>query len=240
MVDVFGRMVRSYYRDELVDQPVVRRDDGHTRPAHCAWYFADQENWGVLDREGIARCRGTVLDVGCGVGRALLWLAEQAHEAVGVDASRRAVEVARDRGATAVVGEMNQLPIAPEAVDTVLFVGTHFGAVETQAGVRELLAALDGVLRPGGRIVADLYDPTRIEDDDLRSYLADRWQAPGVATRRFRLEYDGEAGPWRTLLQCTPEALAGIVEPSGWECSSILPGDGTRYYVVLERRTAAD
>jgi len=237
MADVFGRMVHAYYRNELVEQPVYRRDDGDVSPAQCAWYFADAEEWGAFDREGIARSRGTVLDVGCGVGRALLWLDERGHETIGVDASPLAVAVARDRGTTTVLGDMKRLPVAADAVDTALFVGTHVGAVGSRAGLRDLLDELDRVLRPGGRIVADLYDPRRVERDELRSYLADRWRAPGVATRRFRLEYDGDVGPWRTLLLCTPDALERIVDPAGWTCVSLHWGEGTRYYFVLERTT---
>lgn len=235
MAAVFGRMVADYYTDGLVEQPQYRRDDGDTSPAHCAWYFAEPAEWGAFDREGMARCRGTVLDVGCGVGRSLLWLSEQGHEAIGLDESRPAVWVARDRGARAFVGEMEQLPVAADAADTALFVGTHIGAVETESRFQELLAALDRTLRSGGRIVADLIDPTLTEDEALRAYLADRWQAEGVATRRFRLEYDGQVGPWRTLLLCTPDALERIIEPTAWQCATVDRGPGTRYYFVLER-----
>lgn len=235
MTDVFGRMVAAYYRNDLEEQPVYRRDDGVTSPAHCAWYFAEPSAWGVFDRGGMGRSCGTVLDVGCGVGRSLLWLAKQGHGTIGVDASPRAVQIARKRGTKALVGDMEQLPIAANAADTALFVGTHIGAVETETNFRDLLVDLDRVLRPDGRIVADLIDPTRTVDDELKSYLADRWRGEGIATRRFRLEYDGQVGIWRTLLLCTPDALKRIVEPTVWSCSTVDRGEGTRYYFVLER-----
>jgi SAM-dependent methyltransferase len=235
MPDVFGQMVRDYYRDELTGQPVYHRDDGERSPAHCAWYFAGPAEWGAFDRDGIARSRGTVLDVGCGVGRSLRWLAGEGHDTVGLDASPGAVRVARARGTTAVLGDMEQLPIGTDRADTALFVGTHVGAVETEARLRSLVQSLDEVLRPGGRIVADMIDPTVTEQEDLREYLTNRWQGTGVATRRFRLEYNGQRGAWRTLLMCSPDALARILEPTVWTCSTVDCGEGTRYYFVLER-----
>lgn len=235
MADVFGRMVADYHRDELTEQPVYRRSDGETSTAHCAWYFTEPDEWGAFDREGIGYATGRVLDVGSGVGRAILWLQAQGQEAVGIDHSPGAVTVSRKRGAPAVVGDMTALPFGAGTFDTALFVGTHLGAVETQAGLRSLLDDLDRILGSGGRIVADLYDPTLVEDPELESYLDGRWRDSNVATRRFRLEYDGAIGDWMTLLMCSPTALGTAIEPTSWSIEQIHRSDGTRYYAVLER-----
>ncbi len=45
--------------------------------------------------------RGTVLDVGCGTGTNTIWLARQGFDAIGLDISARAVEIARERSAAA-------------------------------------------------------------------------------------------------------------------------------------------
>jgi len=45
--------------------------------------------------------RGTVLDVGCGTGTNTIWLARQGFDAIGLDISARAVEIARERAAAA-------------------------------------------------------------------------------------------------------------------------------------------
>lgn len=238
MSDAFGRMVEDYYRGELQAQPVYRRSDGETTPAHCAWYFTGPEEWGEFDREGIGFARGAVLDIGSGVGRAVLWLRDRGQFAIGVDASPRAVAVSRERGAPAVVGEMTVLPVAEDTVDTALFVGTHVGAVGTIDGLRSLLDHLDRILCPGGRIIADIYDPTLIEQADLQSYLDGRFLAEGIATRQFRLEYNGDTGDWMTLLLCSPAGLDRIVEPTAWAVEQIHRSEGTRYYFVLERNSA--
>ncbi|GAB3689507.1 hypothetical protein GCM10028857_24940 [Salinarchaeum chitinilyticum] len=272
MADVFGRMVADYHRDQLAGQPVYERSDGDESPAHCAWYFAGPEEWGPLERAAIDACDGgpdsdrsddahrstRVLDAGCGPGRALGPLADRGHEVLGIDESPGAIAVAREwTGLPAIVGDLATLPLAggveareADRLDAALFLGTHVGTGGTVAKLRSLLAELDRVLAPGGRIVADLYDPTAVESDALRAYLSDRWlESPDVggsddagtdrgdeiATRQFRLRYDGENGRWRTLLMASPAALESIVAPTAWSVAEIERGEDTRYLFVLER-----
>lgn len=241
MADVFGRMVADYHRGGLANQPTYERSDGDESPAHCAHYFAGPAEWGSLERAALARAtpvagRGPVLDAGCGPGRALDALAERGHSVLGLDESPGAVRVARERtGQPAVVGDLATLPLGSGAVRSALCLGTHVGAGGTVAALRSLLGELDRALGPGGRVVADLYDPLGVEDTSLQAYLADRWVAEGVATRRFRLRYDGSAGRWRTLLSCSPAALERLVAPTSWAVTAVQRGEGTRYLFVLER-----
>lgn len=263
MADVFGRMVADYYDGELAGQPIYERSDGHEQPAHCAWYFSEPAAWPAVDRDALALAgerataadrretvagrQETVLDLGCGPGRAGLFLQVRGHDVVGVDASPRTVEVARDRGVEeAVVGELASLPLGPDAVsgdgaadgasapDSAVAFGSHVGAGGTPDAFRSLLRDLGRVFGRGGRIVADCYDPTRVTEPGLASYLQERAIDDGLTTRRFRLRYDGAVGPWRTLLCCSPGALERLVEPTDWRVADILRSDGSRYWFVLE------
>ena len=246
MTDVFGRMVADYHFGDLAGQPVYERSDGDESPAQCAWYFAGPEDWGPLEDAAIDACVATqsgttratprVLDAGCGPGRAVEPLAARGAEVLGIDESPGAIHVAREwTGQPAIVGDLATLPFAGGSVDAALFLGTHVGTAGTIEGVRDLLAEFDRVISPGGRVVADLYDPTAVEADDLRTYLDDRWLAEGVATREFRLRYDGDAGRWRTLLMTSPSALERLVAPTPWSTARIEHGEDTRYLFVLER-----
>lgn len=58
------------------------------------------------DRSVLARCRGPVLDVGCGPGRIVQALAEDGVAALGVDLADTAVDLTRSRGAVALVRDL--------------------------------------------------------------------------------------------------------------------------------------
>ena len=120
--------------------------------------------------------RARLLDIGTGTGRVLELLAPHFHQALGVDASKPMLALARARLAkpglahcAVRLADMYRLPLADASFDTaVLQMVLHYA--EDPAGV---VAEAARVLRPGGRlIVIDLAAHAR---EDLTSKRAHRW-----------------------------------------------------------------
>jgi ubiquinone/menaquinone biosynthesis C-methylase UbiE len=123
---------------------------------------------------------GRLLDIGTGTGRVLELLAPRVRHALGVDASKAMLALARARlsnpgldHCSVRLADMYRLPFADGSFDTaVLQMVLHFA--EDPAGV---VAEATRVLRPGGRlIVIDLVPHGR---DDLIARRAHRW--PGFS-----------------------------------------------------------
>lgn len=236
MADAFGRMVADFHRESLAERPVYRRDDDHVSEAHLEGYFADYDDWSDLEKRMVEEMSGTVLDAGCGVGRTALWAGERGHDVLGIDRSPGAVRVARNRGVEhALVGDMTELPFRG-GFDTALVVGKQLGLGRSRADLWDTLIELAAVTEPGGRLVADLNDPTHPDTRGDPDYRADRDLGEGLAYRRFRVEYDGLVGPWTDLLMVTPEALERVVAGTPWALDELLDGAGSAYGVVLVRR----
>jgi SAM-dependent methyltransferase len=77
----------------------LRTADGRTMPLEVSRWCGSPD---AADEELLRRCRGPVLDVGCGPGRLTVALTERGIPALGVDISRAAVARVRRSGATAV------------------------------------------------------------------------------------------------------------------------------------------
>jgi SAM-dependent methyltransferase len=109
-----------------------------------------------------------VLDVGCGTGRVAIALAEDGHDVVGVDLSAPMLRLAEARRSTLPDAVAGRLSFAQADLAT-LALGRDFPLIVTPSRVfqfmltteaqRSALDALRAHLRPGGRLVLDLFDP---------------------------------------------------------------------------------
>ncbi|AUX44152.1 3-demethylubiquinone-9 3-methyltransferase [Sorangium cellulosum] len=96
-----------------------------------------------------------VLEVGCGTGLLLARIAAFARSARGVDLSPGMLERARARGLDAVEGSATALPFADESFD----VACSFKVLAHVQDVRAALAEMARVVRPGGHVIAEFYNP---------------------------------------------------------------------------------
>ncbi len=104
---------------------------------------------------------GSVLDVGCGAGE----MAQRIHtelgaDVVALDSSQRMVDLTRQRGIEAVLGDVQELPFEDGAFDCVVAGWVFYHVVERATAIAECAR----VLRPGGRLVAPTLDDDNLSD----------------------------------------------------------------------------
>jgi SAM-dependent methyltransferase len=117
-----------------------------------------------------------VLEVGGGPGEvAERMLHELGADVAFVDVSPRMVELARERGVDAQVGDVQELPFADASFDTAVAAWMLYHVPDVDRGLAELAR----VLAPGGRLVA-----MTNAADHLRE-LRDLIRHPGFAELRF-------------------------------------------------------
>ncbi|GII62161.1 hypothetical protein Skr01_22460 [Sphaerisporangium krabiense] len=174
-----------------------------------------------------------VLDLGCGLGRHAVPLAEHGFEVVGVDVSRwaldRAEEAARRAGVplAVVCADLLERAPLPEADAAVCLQSFGWGEDEEQ---RRLLRRVRDRLVPGGLLILDHSSVTGI----LARYRAsDRFEADG-AVYEFARSYDAVSGRSRGELRVTrpdgsvarlrddlrlyqPPEVAAMLRDSGYE-----------------------
>lgn len=149
-----------------------------------------------LEREG--EIVGVSLDVGCGTGELVLYLANHGHEAWGLDGSPTALAKARakakDRGVEArfVEGDALALGALGRTFDTVTDSGLfHTLSDEERA---KYVGSLRRVLRLGGQYVMLCFSeheptswggPRRVRQDEIQSTFQAHWQIRYIREARF-------------------------------------------------------
>ena len=112
---------------------------------------------------------GRVLEVGCGTGLILSRLAEVADHASGVDLSPGMLAGARQRGLDASLASATALPFGDDSFDLVC----SFKVLAHVPDIAGALAEMVRVTRPGGRVLAEFYNPFSLR------YVAKRLAGPG-------------------------------------------------------------
>ncbi len=110
-----------------------------------------------LESEFVARFgRGKdVLEVGCGTGLVLERIRKFARSARGIDISPNMLELARARGLDVQVASATELPFPDSSFD----VACSFKVLAHIREIRRALGEMARVVRPGGFVLAEFYNP---------------------------------------------------------------------------------
>jgi SAM-dependent methyltransferase/DNA-binding transcriptional ArsR family regulator len=194
-----ARVASDSFRRQGADWDEMRALDLPAGPVEAALLA-------LLPEQGIGR----LLDIGTGTGRLLELLAPRVDSAIGVDASKAMLALARARLAragfsqcTVRLADMYRLPFADASFDVaVVQMVLHYAEDPAQ-----VLAEAARALRPGGLLV--VVDLAAHERTDLTARLAHRW--PGFSSVAMaQLLRDAN------LLVAAPVVVPGSLEIRLW------------------------
>jgi len=131
---------------------------------------------------------GPVVELGVGTGRIAVPIAQAGIRVIGVDASERMLEVCRETAAQAEVEELLDLRLGdlrrPPVDERVRLAICPFRAFLHLADDGERLEGLEAareLLVPGGRLVFDVFTPSRADIDETNARWIER--EPGIFER---------------------------------------------------------
>jgi len=139
---------RAYYDD------FAAAYEAHRRPNDANGYHAlvDDLEISIVRRYGEGK---DVLECGCGTGLLLERIATFARRAVGVDLSPGMLGKARERGLEVHEASVTKLPFDDASFD----VACSFKVLAHVEDIRGALAEMVRVVRPGGVVLAEFYNP---------------------------------------------------------------------------------
>ncbi|MCU6712458.1 class I SAM-dependent methyltransferase [Paenibacillus sp. J5C_2022] len=108
----------------------------------------------------------SVLDIGCGMGRHALALAEAGYKVTGVDLSEILLKEARAHDPNGAVtwrhGDMRDLPFPDGSFHATVNMFTSFGYFSSEADNVRVLEQIRRVLKPGGAFLIDFLNPSYV------------------------------------------------------------------------------
>jgi SAM-dependent methyltransferase len=168
------------------------------------------------DQRVLERTEGPVLDVGCGPGRHVHALARRGVLALGVDVSPVAVEIARARGAAAVVGSIfERVPGAGDWASALLLDGN----VGIGGRPEALLDRVGQLLLPGGLVIVELGAP-----------------GTGSGASRVRLEHGERVGGWFAWATVAVDEVDDPAAGAGFGVEDRWQDDGRWFALLREQR----
>lgn len=157
---------------------------------------------------------GPVLDVGCGPGRHVVALARRGIMALGLDITPSAVHLARRRGALVLERSVfDHVPGKGRWGSALLLDGN----VGIGGDAHLLLVRLATLLRPGGRVLAELDGPSAPRHRET-----------------VRLEHKGKPGPWFPWARVGVDRVAEVAAPAGYAVADVWSDSG-RFFARLVR-----
>jgi len=234
--DAFGHGILDYHMGNA-SQEIRERDDGYVSVTGGPdAYFRTIDEWPSHERDALRFVKGRVLDVGCGAGRVALHLQEEGMNVTGIDNSRLAIEVCRERGLDkARVLSFSLLSQRTGRFDTLVFYGSNFGLFGDYKQAKLILRKLYRMTPLGARILAQTTDPYQTgEPLHLEYHRMNRQKGRMGGQLRLRMRYKAYATPWMNWLLASRSEMALIVEETGWKVRQFV-GGGPNYVAVLER-----
>ncbi len=125
----------------------------YERERHRGYHrLIDELELDLVRRYGTGR---DVFEAGCGTGLLLAEATRVARSAVGLDLSKSMLGPAQQRGLKVVQGSLTAVPLPDRSVDLVY----SMKVLAHVPPIREALAELSRVVRPGGHLLLEFYNP---------------------------------------------------------------------------------
>jgi ubiquinone/menaquinone biosynthesis C-methylase UbiE len=140
-----GNQATQTYYDQFSTTYERERHHGYHR-------LIDELELELVRRHGAGR---DVFEAGCGTGLLLREADRFARKAVGLDLSRGMLQVARDRSLRVVQGSVTEVPLPDASFDLVY----SMKVLAHVPPIREAVAELVRLVRPGGHLLLEFYNP---------------------------------------------------------------------------------
>lgn len=192
-------------------------------------FFREEEDLTPLEKRALNCCKGTVLDIGAGVG-AITRILQQNHYAVALELSEDACRIAHLLGVKNIVhGDIRTYNEG--RFDTLFMLMNGIGLAGKVSELEGFFNLLKKRINPGGRIVLD--------SSDLSYLYAELESNSSLGEISYQYEYQGRKSPWFNWLYVDQLTLQKYARRAGFETQIIYEDENDQYLAILEAMESA-
>ena len=194
----------------------------------------------LLERTALDRCRGSVLDVGCGAGSHALYLQEEKNlEVLAIDISPGAIEIATLRGIKN-ARSINFFELKNEKFDTLLLLMNGTGIIGKLNKLDDFFAHCRSLLTANGKILIDSSDLRYLLDEDEDGGLWVEMNSDYYGEMEYQISYKQEISPIFNWLYIDFNLLQLAASKSGFSCRLLKEGEHYDYLAELKPVSSMD
>jgi len=235
--DAFGKALLDYLEGNKANALILEADDGTSMPAmEPAWFFQTSDEWYLWEKKALDSLKGPVLDLGCGAGRASLYLQEKGLDVTALDASPNAVEVCKRRGIRDVrLGDL-QNPPEDKQWKSILMLCGNLGLAGGWSETRELLSQLAIISTDDAVVIGDTVDPTITDAiDEIGHQRLQESMGRYKGQVRLRLRYGDIVSPYWEQSNFAIRDIPRLVHGTGWSVHEHHVNDVDHYVLLVKK-----
>ncbi|MCB7480955.1 class I SAM-dependent methyltransferase [Christiangramia sediminis] len=225
--DIFGIALKAFYEENDKTAINVHSPDFDDDIIPVEYLFRDFEEMPKVEQTALKRCKGKVLDVGCGAGSHALYLQKNKDLQIhAIDTSQGAVEIAKKRGVESVTHQ-DFFHIENEKFDTILMLMNGSGIIEKLENLENFFQHSKSLLNEGGKILMDSSDLIYLYEDEIID--PDKYYGEFEYSVSYK-EFKADSFNW---LYIDPELLMKYAEANGFQCEILEEGENHDYLAAL-------
>ena len=225
-MDIFGQALQDYYHGIKDSKLWLYNSYGHPEEMPVDVFFRNEDEMPELELLALSLCRGTVLDIGAGVGSHALILQGRGLNVTALEISGLACDIIKERGVKQVINA-DILDFTDGKYDTLLLLMNGIGLAGSVPSLRLLLRNFKTLLRPGGQMIFDSSDISYLYDDinvPERKYFGE------IA---YQYEYQSKFGDWFNWLYIDSTLLNQVATEESWKMELLLDDEMDQYLARL-------
>lgn len=227
-MDVFGTALLNYFNHDNLEILWLHNKFSSPEEMPVDLFFRDETEMPDMEIDAMKLCKGSILDVGAGVGSHTLFLQENGYDVSALEISSIACAIMRERGIKQVLN-YDFFSYQDKKYDTLLMLMNGIGLVGSLDKLPDLLRHCKMLLKDGGQILFDSSDITYLYQDipmPKEKYYGEI---------SYRYKYKGIFGEWFDWLYVDKQTLKRYAAKEGLKLEILLEDEHDQYLGRLTR-----